>query len=66
MSTDAPHTNIQILSELSGNHQGSFECAMQLIHAADLAGMNAVKIQTYTPESMTTLSEQGHENWRDF
>lgn len=42
-----------IIAELSGNHNHDFGRAVQLIHEAKKAGADAVKLQTYTPESMT-------------
>ncbi len=53
MGHDSTQQHVQIVAELSGNHQGSFERACQLVRAAAQAGADAVKIQTYTPESMT-------------
>ncbi len=42
-----------IIAELSANHNGSLEKAKNSIKAAKLAGADAVKIQTYTPDTMT-------------
>lgn len=42
-----------IIAEISGNHNGSLENALKLVDAAKEAGAHAVKLQTYTPDSMT-------------
>lgn len=42
-----------IVAEMSGNHNGSLERALTLIDAAKGAGVHALKIQTYTPETIT-------------
>ncbi len=41
------------VAEISANHLGSLSRAHELIEAASNAGANLVKLQTYTPESMT-------------
>lgn len=45
-----------IIAEISANHNGSLERAKKLIFTAKRAGASAVKIQTYTPETMTINS----------
>ena len=42
-----------IVAELSANHNGNFERALQLIEVAAKTGANAVKLQTYSPDTMT-------------
>lgn len=42
-----------LVAELSGNHNKSFERAIQLIDAAKSAGAHAVKLQTFTPDTIT-------------
>jgi pseudaminic acid synthase len=47
-----------IIAELSANHGGSIERAKASIKAAKFAGASAVKMQTYTPETMTIESNK--------
>jgi len=42
-----------IIAEISANHNGSIERAFKLIKAAKDVGVSAVKMQTYTPDTMT-------------
>lgn len=42
-----------IIAELSGNHNGKIERALKTIDAAHEAGADAIKLQTYTPDTMT-------------
>jgi N-acetylneuraminate synthase len=46
-----------IIAELSANHLGSLERALAIVDAAADAGCDALKLQTFTPESMTLASE---------
>ena len=47
-----------IIAELSANHNGSIERAFASIKAAKEAGADAVKIQTYTADSMTIACDR--------
>lgn len=47
-----------IIAELSANHNGSLDRAKQTILAAKKIGVDAVKIQTYTPDTMTIESNK--------
>jgi pseudaminic acid synthase len=44
---------IFIIAELSANHLQKFDNAVKLIKAAKEAGADAVKLQTYTPDTIT-------------
>lgn len=47
-----------VIAEISGNHNGSLERAMQLIKSAKENGADCVKLQTYTPDTMTIKSKK--------
>ena len=49
----ADYNGVFIIAELSANHNGSKETAIETIKAAKRAGADAIKLQTYTPETMT-------------
>ncbi len=46
-----------IVAEMSANHNHDYEAAVEIIKAAKEAGADAVKLQTYTPDTMTIDSD---------
>ena len=44
---------VYIIAELSANHRGSYDEAVELVKTAKEADADAVKLQTYTPDTMT-------------
>ena len=49
---------VYVVAELSANHNQSFDRAVRIIHAAKDAGADAIKLQTYTPDTMTIRSDR--------
>lgn len=46
-----------VIAELSGNHNQSLDIALEMIDVAKQSGADAVKIQTYTPDTITLKSD---------
>lgn len=45
--------NVFIIAELSANHNGSLQTALDTITAMSQSGADAIKLQTYTPDTIT-------------
>jgi pseudaminic acid synthase len=52
------NSNVFIIAELSANHNGSIETAIETIKAAKRAGANCIKLQTYTADTLTIDSQK--------
>ena len=53
-----PAQPVYVIAELSANHNQNFETAVRILQAAAQAGADAVKLQTYTPDTITIRSAQ--------
>jgi len=51
-------SRVFIIAELSANHNGSLDIALESIRAIKRAGADAIKLQTYTADTMTIDSEK--------
>src|SRR3954465_6372468 len=49
---------VYVIAEISANHHQNFDEAVKIVHAAQAAGCAAVKLQTYTADSMTIASDR--------
>lgn len=70
MSTPESGIGPMIVAEISGNHNGSLERALDIVRAVADTGAHAVKIQTYTADTITLNVDapafrisDGHELW---
>ncbi|KNX39032.1 pseudaminic acid synthase [Luteipulveratus halotolerans] len=65
-----PEHEPYVIAEMSGNHDGSLDKALEIVRMAARQGAHAVKLQTYKPETITIESDapdfrlsDGHELW---
>jgi pseudaminic acid synthase len=53
-----PEHPVYVVAELSANHNQNFDQAVRIVRAAKDAGADAIKLQTYTPDTMTLASDR--------
>jgi pseudaminic acid synthase len=53
-----PGSRVYVIAELSANHNQNFDQAVRIIYAAKDAGADAVKLQTYTADTITLRSDK--------
>lgn len=56
----SPSHPMYVIAELSANHNQNFRQAVKLIETAKEIGADAVKLQTYTPDTITLDSKKKH------
>ena len=55
-----------LVAEISANHCGNFNLAKKLIKCAKVNGADAVKLQTYTADTMTIQSNKKYFKMKPF
>src|SRR5688500_11680343 len=58
LRTIGPGHSAFIIAELSANHNQDFEQAVRMVHAAHEAGADAIKLQTYTADTLTIACDR--------
>ncbi len=58
--TIGPGNPAYIIAEISANHNQDFDRAIELVQLAHRSGADAVKLQTYTADTLTLDSDQPH------
>ncbi|SEM08522.1 pseudaminic acid synthase [Nonomuraea pusilla] len=65
-----PHQPPYVIAEMSGNHNGSLERALDIVDAVAASGAHALKLQTYRPDTITIDADgpafrigDGHALW---
>jgi pseudaminic acid synthase len=53
-----PEEPVYIVAEISANHNQDFDLAVKTIRAANEAGADAIKLQTYTPDTLTICADR--------
>ena len=53
-----PGWPVFVVAELSGNHGQNFDAAVRLVHLAKESGADAIKLQTYTADTITIPSDK--------
>lgn len=56
--TIGPNEPPYVVAEISANHNGQLSLALRLIDEAQKSGANAVKLQTFTPDTITLNSQR--------
>ena len=55
-----PGRPMYVIAEMSANHNQDYDRAVRIVHAAKDAGADAVKLQTFTPDTLTIDCDNEH------